>query len=76
MQALASQAVISARVRPKDLHRRLELFGNPFGQVDFEYPNEAVFAQMPSDLKLTSLQFSCYSLTNAEISAIKCMYSN
>jgi len=64
-------------VRPKDLLRKLPYFGDPDGkQVDFEYPTEAIFAQMPPGLTLTSIQFSSWHQTSPAISGVKLVYSN
>ena len=69
--------MISARVRAKDLLRKLVMFGNPEGkQVDIEYPTEAIFAQMPSGVTLSSIEFSTWEQNRAAISGIKCSYSN
>ena len=69
--------MISARVRPKDLLRKLDPFGNSRGeQVNLEYPTEAIFEQMPSGLTLTSIEFSTYHKIDTAISGIKLRYSN
>ena len=69
--------MISARVRPKDLLRKLPYFGDPQGkQVNFEHPTEAIFAQMPPGLTLTSIQFSTWAQTNSAIAGVKLVYSN
>ena len=53
------------------------MFGNPwYNKIDFEYPTEAIFAQMPPDVKLVSVQFSTWHQNNCAISGIKCIYSN
>ena len=47
LERQASQAVISARVRPKDFLRKLKMWGNRDLKVNYDYPTEDIFAQMP-----------------------------
>ena len=74
--------MINSIVRPKDFLRKLEVFGKPitglFGNksVNFEYPTEAIFAQMSPNLTLTSIQFSTYHQSYSFISGIKLVYSD
>ena len=65
-------------MRPKPHLKMLDHFGNPNNkQVNYKYPAEHIFAQMPSSITLTSIEFSTFSKGMwAGISGIKCRYSN